>query len=66
MYYFYFEILTEKATLLCDETKLLPFLLILAYVISTPIPFQSVIPEIHFIRDKCSRAGRRGELTVDL
>lgn len=63
MYYFHFEILTGKVTLMCDEIKLLPFLLSLVCIISTSIPLQSVIPEIRFIRVKCSNAGRRGELT---
>lgn len=66
MYYFHFEILNEKVTLMCDEIKLLPFLLILVYIISTSIPLQSVIPEIRFIRVKCSNAGRRGELTANV
>lgn len=67
MYYFHFEILTDKeVTLMCDEIKLLPFLLSLVYIISTSIPLQSVIPEIRFIRVKCSNAGRRGELTANV
>lgn len=60
MYYFHFEILNEKLTLMCDEVKLLPFLLSLVYIISTSISLQSLIPEIRFTRVKCSKAGRRG------
>lgn len=57
MYYFHFEILIEKATLMCDEIKLLPFLLCLVYIISTSILLQSVIPEIRLLESNAVMLG---------